>query len=166
MLPCKFGQDRGGLHCDWHCFAFKYLQWVKTANWGRPSLWLTLFRVPVLTVGQDSKLRGGGVAFTVIDTVSRSNTYSRSRQQTEGREPRLLEYTAGVMSCTHQNHRRCGQHSDHGGSRGWHPRIHLATVSIIKITYGIIEYPEWHAGSRAYAFHWCAVTRVKTTPTS
>ena len=24
----------GGLHCDWRCFAFKCLQWVKAANWG------------------------------------------------------------------------------------------------------------------------------------
>ena len=50
-----------------------------------PSLRLTLFRVQMLTVGQGSKLRGEGVAFTAIDAVSRSNAYSGSRQQTEGR---------------------------------------------------------------------------------
>ena len=35
--------------------------------------------------GSRQQTEGGGVAFTAIDTVSRSNAYSGSRQQTEGR---------------------------------------------------------------------------------
>ena len=34
--------------------------------------------------GSRQQTEGGGVAFTAIDAVSRSNTYSGSRQQTEG----------------------------------------------------------------------------------
>ena len=47
--------------------------------------------------GSRQQTEGGDVAFTAIDAVSYSNTYSGSRQQTEGRA-KIIKYTILALS--------------------------------------------------------------------